>query len=200
MRFGRICLGSWRRFSQISASETADQKLVGVIVIRKIRALAVGDVVFYTGNGFAFKQVGFRCRCGLADPLRTRRKNPNRFQGSVPAGLASRDLSRKLNCPVGNSEISLLTVYFGTHMRKNDLRIGKLSVVLMTSENDREAEQLKKARQRIFNARGGPNGNAGGDSGSDGEIYLDTVSAAIQKRTFVRKIGGIVTTFGATDS
>lgn len=58
--------------------------------------------------------------------------------------LASQDLARKLNSPINDSEVSLLTVYFGMHMRKNNLRIGKLHVALVTAADDSETEQLKK--------------------------------------------------------
>lgn len=64
--------------------------------------------------------------------------------------LASQDLARRLNCPINDSEVSLLTVYFGTHMRKNNLRIGKLHVALITSADDREAGQLKKKLDNGF--------------------------------------------------
>lgn len=122
---------------------TSFEHLIGISV--ENRGMLVYNLARHLSRSVFRYRYGLVDTCELEGKIQTDSKELFKL-----VKLASRDLSRKLNCPINDSEISLLTVYFGTHMRKNNLRIGKLHVVLITSENSREAEQLKKKLDNAF--------------------------------------------------
>lgn len=87
----------------------------------------------------------YRYRYGLVDTCTIDQKiqNDSKYLFKF-VKKASYSLSKELNCPINDSEISLLTAYFGAHLRKNNLSVRKISVVLAVNQINSENLLLKK--------------------------------------------------------
>ncbi|GAA0176692.1 BglG family transcription antiterminator [Clostridium sediminicola] len=64
--------------------------------------------------------------------------------------LAADKLSKKLGYPINNAEKSCLTAYFGSHIRKYNISILKLKVLLVVPENAEYSKGLKKEIEKSF--------------------------------------------------
>jgi Transcriptional antiterminator len=113
------------------------QRLVGIEIENK--ELLIFNLARHLNRSIYRYQYGLIDSCGVEEEIQA---NPKELFELVK--LAAKEFSRDIGYPINDSEVAFLTIHFGAHMRKNNVAIGKIKVLLVVKETDPNGELEKK--------------------------------------------------------
>ena len=119
------------------------ENMIGINI--ENREMLVYNIAKHLSRSIYRYRYGLVDTCELDDKIRNDSKYLFKF-----VKAASNCLSKELNCPINDSEISLLTAYFGAHLRKNNLSSRKVHVLLAVDEINLESQILEKKISDAF--------------------------------------------------
>ena len=113
------------------------QRLVGIEIENK--ELLVFNLAKHLNHSIYRYKYGLIDSCGIEEEIQA---NPKELFELVK--LAAKEFSRDIGSPINDSEVAFLTIHFGAHMRRSNVTIGRIKVLLVVKETDPERELERK--------------------------------------------------------